>query len=418
VSASRPRRLTEITLFTRGDATKVSTWSGLPHGCAEAIEALGVTVHRVDTTPGRRTRRLLKFVHRLSHHLRRDDEWLRQLITSRAERHIVAQACRSYPGSQCNLFLTFSFSSRGLSDLPAVHYCDQCFAELLEGCGRTTLTRGERMRMAEEVAALKGAALLLSTNTHCIEFLRRHYGLRNVFGSPVCTMNLTGYRGEPRPPFLHKLSNTDIVFVGSAIKKRGLDVLLEAFRRFNLSTGRAYTLHIVGFEDGAVPGDWPNTQWHGRLDKDVPEQARRYWGLLERARMLIIPSRTGPLPGVILEAQYLGTPVITTSVWGAEQLVQDGKTGMVLEEATPESVGEGMSRLASDPDLWEELTRNGHEHALQWTWERAGGTLLEQMDRVAVGQNPHGGTDPEHAGELASTSPNPPIVSREARSPE
>jgi len=418
VTVSRSRRLTEITLFTRGDASKVSTWSGLPHGCAQALETLGITVHSVDTNPGRRTRRLLRIVHRLSRHLRRDDEWLRQIIVSRAERHIVAQACRSYPGSQCNLFLTFSFSSRGLSDLPTVHYCDQCFAELLEGSGRTSLTRGEKLRIAEEVAALKGAGLLVSTSTHCIEFLRRHYGLRNVFGSPVYGMNLTGYRGEPRPPFVQKLGSTDIVFVGSAIKNRGLDVLLEAFRRFSTSTGQAYTLHIVGFEQGAVPGDWPNTQWHGQLDKNAPDQARLYWRLLEQARMFVIPSRMGPPPGAILEAQYLGTPVITTSVWGAEQLVQDGKTALVLEEATPESVCGAMSRLASDPHLWGELARAGHEHALRWTWERASGTLLEQMQRVAVGQNPHGGTDPEHAGELASTSPNPPIVSREARSPE
>lgn len=52
MSAGRPRRLTEITLFTRGDATKVSTWSSLPHGCADALEALGMTVHRVGTNPG------------------------------------------------------------------------------------------------------------------------------------------------------------------------------------------------------------------------------------------------------------------------------------------------------------------------------------------------------------------------------
>ncbi|OFW62079.1 MAG: hypothetical protein A2133_02085 [Actinobacteria bacterium RBG_16_64_13] len=395
---SRPNRLTEITLFTRGDALKVSTWSGLPHGCAEALEAMGVTVHRVDTSPGRRIQRLIRYIYRLSRVLRLDDGYLRQVIVSRAERHNVKQACRSYPGSQCNLFLTFSFSSRSSSDLPAVHYCDQCFAELLEGQGRAGLSRGERLRLAQEELALNGAALLLSTNSHCIEFLTRRYGLRHVFGAPVYGMNLTGYGGEPRPPFESKSGSKDIVFVGSSLANRGLDVLLEAFRRFSLSTGREYSLHIVGFEEGAVPGDWPSTQWHGRLDKSVPDQARRYWGLLEQARMFVIPSRKGPLPGVILEAQYLGTPVITTNVWGAEQLVQDGKTALVLEEATPESVYEAMSRLASDRDLWGELARNGQEHALQWTWEQAAATLLEQMELVAVGQNPHGGTDPERAG--------------------
>lgn len=402
MTRDRPRRLTEITLFTRGDATRVSTWSGLPHGCAEALEALGVTVHRINTNPGRRTRRLLNVVHQLSGHLKFNQDGLHQLIVSRAERRIAALACRRYPTSQCDLFLTFSFSTRGRSELPAVHYCDQCFAELLESEGRVSLSRGERLRLAEEEAALNGAALLVSTSTHCIEFLRRHYALRNVFGSPVYGMNLTGYRGEPSPPFLHKIGSTNILFVGTAVKKRGLDVLLEAFRRFSTSTGETYTLHIVGFEEGAVPGHWPNTQWHGRLDKDAPDQAQEYWELLEQARMFVIPSRKGPLPGAILEAQYFGTPVITTSVWGAEALVQDGETGLLLEESTVESVYEAMSRLAKDPHLWRELARNGHEHALQWTWETAGGALIGQMERVALGRNAHAATDYARDGEDAS----------------
>jgi glycosyltransferase involved in cell wall biosynthesis len=200
-------------------------------------------------------------------------------------------------------------------------------------------------------------------------------------------MNLTGYTGDPHPPFLHKLDSTDILFIGSAIRKRGLDVLLEAFRAFNQSTSQTYTLHIVGFGDGAVPGGWPNTRWHGRLDKDVRDQAHRYWELLERACMFVIPSRTGPLPGVIPEAQYLGTPIITTRVWGADQLVEDGKTALVLEEATADAVQEAMSRLASDPDLRMQLARAGHKQALKWTWARAARTLVEQMERVAAGRS-------------------------------
>jgi len=382
VTPSRGRGLTEITLFTRGDATRVSTWSGLPHGCASALEARGVTVHRIDTTPGKRTQRLLRGLDRLRRHVKFDDDRLRQVVASRGERRIVAHACREFPRSQCNLFLTYSFSSRGVSELPAVLYCDQSFAELLEGEGRVNLSQGERLRLAEEESALRGADLLLSTSSHCIAFLASHYLLHNISGAPVYGMNLTGLEGTPNPPFVAKLDSRAIVFVGSAIGNRGLDLLLEAFRRFDSSTDEKYTLHVVGFEEGAVPGDWPNTEWHGRLDKDVPDQAQRYWGLLKQARMFVIPSRKGPLPGAILEAQYLGTPVITTSVGGAEQLVQHGETGLMLESATAESVYDGMRRLVTDPDLWRRLALNGHEHALRWTWERAGVVLLRELERV------------------------------------
>jgi glycosyltransferase involved in cell wall biosynthesis len=385
---ARPAGLTELTVFARGDASSVTTWSGLPQGCADALEAHGVTVHRVDISPGPWNRRVVRLIDRsprkwpLLRGWKPSGDLLSHFIASRAARRTIVEAGRKYRGSQCNLFMTFSFSSRGISNVPAVHFCDQCFAEVLQRDGRTRLSRGEAARLAEEEAALRGADLLISTSIHCIEFLREHYGLPNVFDTPLYGMSLVGYRGEPLSSLESKRRSTDIVFVGSYVRRRGLDILLQAFRLFNRSGVRGYTLHIVGFEEGAVPGHWENTKWHGRLDKGNAEEAQLYWGLLEKAHMFIIPSRIGPLPGVILEAQYLGTPVITTNVWRAEQIVRDGETGLVLETPTADSLCEAMDRLASDALLWETLARTGHERALQWTWERASATMLEQLARV------------------------------------
>lgn len=383
-----PTRLTEITLFSRGDASKVATWSGLPQGCAQALEDAGVTVHRVDLSPGRRARGLMRLIFRLHRRLPAVRGWKpdRQLadnvILSLAARRKIVAACRGHPGSQCNVFLTYSFSSRPRAPLPVVHYCDQCYAEFLEGVGRSPRSWAEKFRFREEEAALRSSDLLISTNPHCIDFLRERFRLRNVFPEPLYGMSLVGYHGRPFARLESKRQNTDIVFVGSSVKNRGLDVLLEAFQEFNHDADRGYTLHIVGFDQDDVPGVWPNTRWYGRLDKAHPEQASIYWSLLDSARMFVIPSRTGPLPGVIFEAQYLGTPVITTSVWDAKLIVRDGESGLLIDGPRVDLLLAAMRALASETDLWDHIAHQGHEMAKNWLWERVAGVLLEQLTRV------------------------------------
>jgi len=386
-------RVRAVTLFSRGDARRVTTWSGLPLGCAQALETAGVTVHRVDLSPGPWAQGLIRQISRLHRWWPAVSGWrpdkgvAETLVLSFSARRKIATACRQYPDSQCNVFMTYSFSSRRLSDLPVVHYCDQCYAELLESIGQSRLSWAERVRLREEKGALRRADLLIATNLHCIDFLRERYGLENVFPEPVYGMSLVGYRGRPLAQLESKRQSTDIVFVGTSVKGRGLDLLLEAFREFNRAVGGHYTLHIVGFEKDAVPGEWPSTRWYGRLDKDDPAQASVYWSLIDAARMFVIPSRSGPLPGVILEAQYLGTPVITTSAWRVEQIVQDGETGLVIDEPTPESVFGAMLRLASDDGLWDDLALKGHEMARGWLWEQAAAVLIEQLTRVAPGSS-------------------------------
>ena len=67
-----------------------------------------------------------------------------------------------------------------------------------------------------------------------------------------------------------------------------------------------------------------------------------YRAALERADVLVMPSRREGLPNAALEAMASGLPVLGTRVGGLPDLVQDGQTGWLVEPARPLELGRAL----------------------------------------------------------------------------
>ncbi|PIE16467.1 MAG: hypothetical protein CSA68_02650 [Rhodobacterales bacterium] len=68
--------------------------------------------------------------------------------------------------------------------------------------------------------------------------------------------------------------------------------------------------------------------------------------------MLFLSSVTEGLPNVLIEAQALGVPVATMRVGGAPEALEDGRSGIVLDEATPDELADHLlAALADDATM-------------------------------------------------------------------
>ena len=93
--------------------------------------------------------------------------------------------------------------------------------------------------------------------------------------------------------------------------------------------------------------------------------------ILKSSTLLVVPSRMESLPTVIKEAFYLKIPVIATSVGGIPELVNDNKTGLLVESENPQMLLEKINELLIDPILQEKLSLNGHNFVLEnFTWKK------------------------------------------------
>ena len=132
-----------------------------------------------------------------------------------------------------------------------------------------------------------------------------------------------------------------VLFVGVLERYKAVDVLAEAWR---LAAPRlpGATLHLVG--RGRL-SDVPKSLLH-----DLPAQTRWTESLptaevaraLDEASLLVLPSRSEGLGRVVVEAFCRGRTVVASRVGGIPDVVEDGRTGVLVEPGDPEVLAEAL----------------------------------------------------------------------------
>ncbi|MBI2685132.1 MAG: glycosyltransferase [Acidobacteria bacterium] len=71
----------------------------------------------------------------------------------------------------------------------------------------------------------------------------------------------------------------------------------------------------------------------------------------------------------LLEALYCGTPVVTSHSGSCVEVA--GDAAVLVDPLSPESIANGIRRIASDPDLRHALVARGTERVKEFSWRRA-----------------------------------------------
>ena len=70
---------------------------------------------------------------------------------------------------------------------------------------------------------------------------------------------------------------------------------------------------------------------------------------LSAADVVVLPYTKTYQSGVLLAAYAAGRPVVVTDTGGLSEVVEHGKTGLVVPPRDPESLADAISRLLEDP---------------------------------------------------------------------
>lgn len=93
----------------------------------------------------------------------------------------------------------------------------------------------------------------------------------------------------------------------------------------------------------------------------------------------VLPSQAEGLPNAVLEYLAAGLPTIASRVGGNVEIVQDGKTGMLVPPNDSASLADAILRLLRDPAFAAELGNNGRARvAAEFSFQR----LIEKTDQM------------------------------------
>ena len=94
----------------------------------------------------------------------------------------------------------------------------------------------------------------------------------------------------------------------------------------------------------------------------------------------VVPSHSESFGLVALEASACGIPVVASAVGGLTTLVDEGRTGFLVEGRSPEDYARPLAALLGDPSLAARMGSAGAERAGAYTWQAAAAALWDQVE--------------------------------------
>jgi glycosyltransferase involved in cell wall biosynthesis len=242
-------------------------------------------------------------------------------------------------------------------DAPSIHHAAQ---DRLHGTA-------DPPRLHRRIVALKDEEIALADHVLTVsELARRTYVEAGVPAEKVHAVPLGADLELFSPDGAGRRQDAPFTFLfsGATIRRKGFDLLLEAFGRAAGESGAR--LRIVG-----PRGDLGHLLDGRALDhveflgpRTQPELAAE----LRRADVLVLPSRNDSYGMVVAEALASGTPVLISEMVGAKDLVIEGQTGWTVPVEDVSALADRMAWCLGHPEAVRAMGLDCRRAAEAATW--------------------------------------------------
>ncbi len=241
-----------------------------------------------------------------------------------------------------------------------------------------------RYRFVSEV--LNKAARVITISQYNIDYMNREFG---VDGSRMRIVHGGADSDKFKPPASEPKEN-HLLSIGRLVEKKGFEHGIRAVASLK-DRYPDIQYSIVG--DGPLRGGLQalinelGTSNYISLRGSLPDA--ELMELMNRAKIFIAPCMVAKdgdmdgLPAVITEAMAMGIPVVSTTISGIPEVIEDGVNGVLVEPDNTEALEKGIDRILSGKLDRRSLSANARKIIVdEFNVEKEGCKILDIFEGV------------------------------------
>lgn len=374
MNTSNPSQPVRIGYVTYGDVSDPMIASGVPHYLRRGFDrATGVAISDINARPSRWERLAIKALSFRPNRVAWERNYLHGSLLPRARSRRRSRGVRAHQPLDAVLHVRTWYSA-----LPAVPYASFIDATVAMVRGYDTTWDLSDRQFQHEVAIegdfYRNAAVVFTASHAAIESLVQDYG--------VDRDNIVRIGAGTTLPRLAEIDSAlaesriaapNILFVGKDPDRKGLPELIAGFV-IAQKTHPELTLTIAGPVEDRPEYHLPGVEWLG-LVGDKEQLARLY----TRATIFGLPAHRESFGLVIPEALAHGVPCIVSDTAELPHLIQDGETGVVLDEISPEAIARAIEQLLADRTAYAATARAALEASRPYDWAVMAHTVRDEL---------------------------------------
>jgi glycosyltransferase involved in cell wall biosynthesis len=178
----------------------------------------------------------------------------------------------------------------------------------------------------------------------------------NYYGCDASRVRVVGNFGEVEAPKTDEYAGAKtFAFVSTNFEAKGGYTLLSAFQKLRRWHPTASVVVV-----GAQPSNCaqrPGVSFTGYLRKEVPSESATFNKILAASRALVHPTKSDISPLIIIEASFFGCPAIAPNRFAIPELVDDGVTGILLQDMNQNELVDAMNWMLENEAEYQEMRK-------------------------------------------------------------
>lgn len=168
------------------------------------------------------------------------------------------------------------------------------------------------------------------------------------------------------PPTMEEVRQLAVLFVGAVRTTKGAFDLLEAWTQVMTRCSHA-ELWIVGpdYTNGRFTQEVRSLGHDNSVKILGPQTLGKVADLMRQAQALCLPSHGEGTPNCVMEAMACGLPIVATEVGGIPDIVETGRTGMLVQKGDTQGLAVALASLLQNPDQRARMGKTAYEFACE-----------------------------------------------------